>query len=395
MAIILELPEKKSRPSGPVSHDAKASEWKVETVTDYEALLWLQPAWDRLAEGLDASLPFLSHAWTRTWWESFGAGKELHVLLVKQGEELKAIVPLMLSWEKIHGMRVRRLGFLYNYHTPRCDFLTARDAKEACRPIWKYLKENMTLWDFLDFCQMPADSESLQAIRVLAYDDGFCPEIRESRPSPYVRIGAWDDYHGGLSRKHRGNLKSSHNRLAGLGRVRFEEISAEGEIGQALHDGFQLEAASWKGKNGTAITSDEATRRFYMGFAARAARRGWLRLHFLASNQRRIAFDYSIRYGNKQYGLKLGYDPAYSAYSPGHLLCLYTLKEAFERGLSEFDFAGVDDKWKLRWTRLSRPHSWLYVFSKSLRGRMLHQIKFRILSCLRGRCRRPAAPAGT
>ena len=44
--------------------------------------------------------------------------------------------------------------------------------------------------------------------------------------------------------------------------------------------------------------------------------------------------------------------------------------DAFERGFEEVDFLGDTEPWKLEWTTTTRPHDWLFVFSKSSRGRL-------------------------
>ena len=49
--------------------------------------------------------------------------------------------------------------------------------------------------------------------------------------------------------------------------------------------------------------------------------------------------------------------------------------------------AGLDhpflEDWKLKWTRQTRRHYWLFVFSSTLKGRLLHLIKFRFVPFLK------------
>jgi CelD/BcsL family acetyltransferase involved in cellulose biosynthesis len=62
--------------------------------------------------------------------------------------------------------------------------------------------------------------------------------------------------------------------------------------------------------------------------------------------------------------------------SPGHLLVEEVVKRNIAEGLREFDFLGCDLDWKRTWMTAARPHSWLYLFPNSLRGRMLRRVKF-------------------
>ena len=106
------------------------------------------------------------------------------------------------------------------------------------------------------------------------------------------------------------------------------------------------------------------------------------RLHFLRVDGRRIAFDYSLLYGNRLYVLKVGYDPRFAACSPYNSLCYMKLRDAHARGLEEYDFLGSNDAWKLDWARQTRPHYWLFVFPGSAAGRLLYDAKFRFFPAL-------------
>ena len=370
---------------------AAHSACRVEVVTEYETFLQLQTKWDRLAEDAGLSHPFLSHDWVRTWWECFGEGKELFLLLVMEKEKLMAIAPLMLSQEKMYGMRMRRLGFIYNPHTPRCDFLVARDSKQAYWAIWEYLRHNKNVWDVVDLCQMPAESRTLLEIQEYACADQFLTGIWQGEKSPYVPVEMWNVYLDGLNNKHRKKLRNGLKSINKLGQTELEVVSSGEKLEKALEDGFRIEAAAWKGHAGTAIANNPAVRLFYSRLAGRTAKRGWLRLHFLTVGRRRIAFEYSLCYKNKLFLLKPGYDPAYATYSPSRLLIALTLQNASEQGLTEFDMLGSDDGWKLKWTKELRPHSWLFVYPRNLRGVLLHAIKFRLTSKVRDILgRRPA-----
>jgi CelD/BcsL family acetyltransferase involved in cellulose biosynthesis len=163
----------------------------------------------------------------------------------------------------------------------------------------------------------------------------------------------------------------------------MEVIDSGPEVGDALEEGLRIEAAGWKGRAGTAIAADETTHRFYSLLARRAARRGWLRLHFLRVGERRIAFDFSLFYAGKAFMLKPAYDPAFAACSPYSQLLVRILQDHFARGVKEFDFLGREDGWKFDWATRTRSQEWLYVMPDSLRMRLLRFTKFRIVPHLR------------
>jgi CelD/BcsL family acetyltransferase involved in cellulose biosynthesis len=173
-----------------------------------------------------------------------------------------------------------------------------------------------------------------------------------------------------------------------IGPVEFETISTSVGLPEAVEEALQLEAAAWKGEQGTAIACASDVRAFYGEFAKRAVERGWLRLNFLRAGDKRVACDYSLAYGNQVFLLKVGYDPAFSAFAPSNLLLSMALKNAFADGLGRYDFLGEFAEWKRSWAKESIAHEWLFVFSKGLKGRLLHSIKFGVIPLFKRLTRR-------
>jgi CelD/BcsL family acetyltransferase involved in cellulose biosynthesis len=362
---------------------------RVETISDYQAFLDLEPVWNEVAEAAGLDHPFLEHAWVRTWWECFGAGSALRILVLKAGSQTVAIAPLILTPIRMWGIKVRRLGFFYNAHVPRADFLIAQRRAEAYRAIWSHLSRSHD-WDLLQLCQLPEGSETLEAISGLAGPDHCKMVTWLSGASPYLPLSAsWGVYFDSLAAKHRSNLRNRFKRLNAIGPVEVETITAGEKLTDALGAALQLEAAAWKGEARTAISCNPDVSKFYSAFAQRAAERGWMRLNFLQTGAQRIAFDYSLFYKNRIHLLKIGYDPAYAPYSPSNLLLFMVLQDAFERGAREYDFLGESADWKSNWTKHSRPHYWLFVFSCTFKGHLLHFIKAQLVPLLKRSSLRP------
>ena len=362
---------------------APSPEIRVELISSYPEFLDLEEDWDELVRAAGIDHPFLHHAWTRTWWECFGAGSTLHILVLKAGGQIIAIAPLILTSIRMYGLHVRRLGFFYNAHVPRAGFIVAQRHQEAYRAIWSHLTRNRC-WDVLQLCQLPEGSETLEEFSRLAAENRCTYGVWQSGESPFVSLDtSWDEYSNGLPAKHRSNLRNRFKRLGQVGPLEVEAISSGSGLTDALGDALQLEAAAWKRDAGTAIACDPDITRFYVTYALRAADRGWLRLHFLRAGAARVAFDYSLAYANRIFLLKLGYDPAYAPYSPSNLLLSRVLEQTFEQRCERYDFLGETADWKRCWTSESKPHFWLFIFPNSLKGRLLHRIKFGLIPLLK------------
>jgi CelD/BcsL family acetyltransferase involved in cellulose biosynthesis len=199
----------------------------------------------------------------------------------------------------------------------------------------------------------------------------------------------WNAYLSGRNPKLRQNLRNRLNRLTKqFGEPSLEVLSEASAVRDARDEALNLEASGWKRQAGTAICSDPQVLRFYTLLADHAAASGWLRLLFLNVNGRRIATSYASRYHDRLSFFKTGYDPEFAAYAPFKLLTYFAIRDGFADGLREVDFLGDAEPWKLEWTATTRPHDWLFVFGNTMRSRLVHTLKCRLMPAIRQWLRR-------
>ncbi len=356
----------------------------IQTVSDERTFLALKPAWNKLVEEAEIDHPFLNHEWVDAWWQSFGAGKKLHILVVKAGERLVAIAPLMLGEGRMYGIKVRKLQFIANVHTPRFDLIIAGRRTAVYRAIWSHLSSLTDLWDVIEWSQIVFDSMTLRELPELAAGERFLTGLWHSEDCPYVNFaGGWTALLQSLSHNHRSQMRKRLRRLRRVGAVRLEIVASGDDLNRDVEDGLAIEAAAWKAQAGTAILCRPELIQFYRRTAEQTARLGTLRLIFLNVAGSRIAFAFALCDKNKIYVLKAGYRPEYAAYSPYLLLCFLLFEDACARGLKEYEFLGGSDSWKLRWTDKTKPQYWLYIFPRRPRTSLIHAVKFRALARLR------------
>jgi len=358
----------------------------VETVTDYSAFVGLERVWNETVERAGLVHPFLRHEWLRTWWECFGGDRRLHILVVKSEGRILAIAPLLRDNARMYGVPIRRLRLLHNDHTPRADVIVAERPEESYRAIWKTLIDERERWDVLQLGQLPPESPTREMLPRLAKADGRRIGVWRCDAAPYLELKpSWDEYLASLSPKFRQNLRNRLTRMKRIGEPKLEVFtdSSAVVVQGACDEAVRLEGAGWKRAAGTAIGSDPAVRRFYGLFAERAAEHGWLRLLFLTVNGQSIATAYALCYQQRLLLVKTGYDPNYAKCSPFKILTYFALREAIAAGLTEFDFLGDAEPWKLEWTTTTRPHDWLFIFSGTMRARVLHPVKFGIVPAIK------------
>jgi hypothetical protein len=65
------------------------------------------------------------------------------------------------------------------------------------------------------------------------------------------------------------------------------------------------------------------------------------------------------------------------------MLTYFAVRDAFTAGLTEVDFLGGSEPWKLEWTATTRSLDWLFIFSRTWRARLLYLVKFQIVPALK------------
>jgi GNAT acetyltransferase-like protein len=358
--------------------------FQTEVVRGLQGFLALASEWNRLASESVVDSMFLSHTWFQTWWESFGAGNELHIVTVRERGVLRAVAPMMRTRTPIYGLKLDTIQAIYNPHTPRYDFIVGgnQDA-QLYRAIWGSLRSEEQA-DAIVVTQVPNASRTTSMIEQLGKRDGWITGQWQAPSSPFISLVAgYEGFVNSLKNSSRYNLRKRYDRLKKKGAVDVEVVANLNEVSEAMADGLRIEAAAWKGKHGTAIISDPAVAEFYVRLAERQAELEQVRLAFLRVGAKRIAFNYLLRGEKKLYGVKIGYDPAYHMYSPGNMLLNLILQQACAEGIEEYDFLGADEEWKFEWTGKRREHRWLFLFRDRLPNRLLHRLKFNVAPALK------------
>lgn len=356
----------------------------VDVINDYNTFAKLEGRWNEAVDAAGLTHPFLRHEWLRTWWDSFGYGRTLNVMAVRAGHKILGLAPLMLEHGRMFGVPVRRVQFLANDHTPKADVIVTERSDEVYEALWTSLLRSRSKWDVLQLSQLPGDSPTQDHISERAARGSYATTLWPSDASPYLELSNdWNAYLQGRHAKLKQNLRNRLNRLSKLGNVGLQVLSDRTEIRSLQNTALSLETSGWKREAHTAICSDPNVQRFYTLLSDRAAAQGWLRLLFLTVNGTRIAASYGSRYRDRLSFFKTGYDPQYAKYSPFKLLTYFAIRDGYQDGLREVDFLGDAEPWKLEWTTTTRPHDWLFVFGHTIRGRLAHTAKCRVVPAVK------------
>jgi CelD/BcsL family acetyltransferase involved in cellulose biosynthesis len=315
-------------------------------LAEFEALAG---EWDALVGERDG--PFLTSAWLAAWWRAFASEDGL-ALVLSDGDRL-------LAGGCFREPRGAVLASATNAHSNDWG-IVCRD-RAAARSFWQGVaalgRRRLALGPVLsDSLGAPAARDALGAA-------GYRVAEEAREPSPWLELPASRD---ALLAERSRNLRSQVGRrrraLEREGELALRTVRGGPTLERDLDAFFELEAAGWKGGEGTAIALDPALLELYRGFARRAAAAGMLRLYLLELDGGLVAADYGCAFGGCGYLVKTAFDEDLGRFAPGLVLRAAVLESSIEEGLSRYDFLGGPDPYKLRWAEELRPRSALRAF---------------------------------
>jgi len=336
----------------------------------------LAEEWRRLCEQGRSDEPFYRPEWVAAYIRAFAPRAKVVVVTARVDGELKAVLPLIEERSSFRGIPFKKLRDASNTHSCRFDMVCAPGAEgdAAVRAIWKFLAKRSG-WDVMQLSAVPEEA-ALFSFTEAARLDGFPTQQNVSMSSPYLPLTGLDETKDPLVLQSSVNFRSIVRRrerqLKEQGNVVFRRVTkADPEMLQRFYD---LEGSGWKGKEGTAIACSEQTRQFYDEIALNGERFGYLSLFFLEFDGRPIAAQFGLTHAGRYFMPKLGIDENYRKCGPGHLLTHEIMRNCVENGIHEYDFTGPWAEYKAKWTSTNRSHFTLWIFRKSLRGRLLHSL---------------------
>jgi hypothetical protein len=175
---------------------------------------------------------------------------------------------------------------------------------------------NSTLPKVVRLQYLDADAPTFSAIMAAISARGDQSKFLSDRTRPFL-AGDADRKRSGSTRK---KLRQDWNRLSALGAVDVVNTREPDAARTAFETFLTLEAASWKGKAGTAVLSKDSHAAFVRQFIGNLAAGGNASVALLRLDGQPVAAQVLLYAGAMAYTWKIAYDGAYAKFSPGALL---------------------------------------------------------------------------
>jgi CelD/BcsL family acetyltransferase involved in cellulose biosynthesis len=315
----------------------------VHRVTEFNSLADLsgiRPIWDGLLRRTPGATFFHSLDWLETFWQFFGEGNQLRVLLVEDAGGPIGILPLATMREPMRMGQMRVLTFplagwgsFYGPIGPR--------AAETLAAGVQHVRDTRRDWDVFDLRWIDADD--VQRFDVPAALDGatFKCESQVWHTSAQVEIAeGWDAYWRSRKSTWRSNVRRCEKLLSRHGtleHVRYRPSGGENGDGEPRWDLYDtcvaLAERSWQGSSTGGTTLSHATVREYLRAAHEsAAKCGAVDLNLLLLDGKPIAYAYNYCWDGWVYGVRSGYDASATQDGAGTTLLAKMIEDSCRHG---------------------------------------------------------------
>jgi hypothetical protein len=322
----------------------------VVVISDLTALEKYVPAWEDLAANAIEPNAFYEPWMMMPAIRAFGAGRNLQFALVLANEPARhdgapllcGIFPLE---QQNHFQGLSR----------KLPFKTLRLWKHKycylCTPLVREEYGRQVIAAFFDWLDAGSHDCSLMEFRFIAGDgmfnslliDYFERHAKLHYISMYFpramfrpKIDADTYLCAVLSAKHRKMIRRQERQLSEIGRLEYDSLTPDGDVAVWIEEFLRLEASGWKGRENTAIASDESDQSYFRSIAKEAFRRGRLSMQALRLDGRPIAYKCDFPAGRGLFTFRIAFDENYARNSPGMLLEIENVRRLHARSQIEW-----------------------------------------------------------
>jgi CelD/BcsL family acetyltransferase involved in cellulose biosynthesis len=334
--------------------------YTVEKVTTRQGLEQLEKDWNLVLRESASDNLMLTWEWMANWWDVFGQGRELHILLVRDGERVIGIAPLLMRVVRHCGVLLyRRLEFLASGEdeadeicSEYLDFIIKKGSEpEVLGAIFEYLLKHERSWDEILLSDIPQESPNLPLLEKLCGAYGIRQCITRRQTAVYLSLPSdWESFFNGLRSNLRRKIRRDR-RAVKLNGGKLHVIDQLEELEEHFEFLIRLHQSRWTSRGKPGVFASEKFTRFHRSVAPKLLSKGWLKLFVLSLSAKPISALYNFTYNNRMHYYQGGFIREGNLISsPGVLIHSYAIEKAIEEGFSEYDFMkGEVGSYKTNW----------------------------------------------
>jgi CelD/BcsL family acetyltransferase involved in cellulose biosynthesis len=283
--------------------------------------------WTELAESTTAPNPFYERDFVLTAYEHFGSPQVQLLVGLNGAGDWVGLMPVERARRWRHLVGAALTGWMHPYCFLESPLIARGFEESAAEAMLDHARRTVGL---TAFDRLPAEGPVASAVASACDALGVKPIVWQSFERAALERRAEDDYvRSMLGSKHYRELGRKSRKLE---RELGEAVAVVDRAGdpQAVDDFLALEAAGWKGDEGTALASGPGAGLF-RAICHRFAEAGRLQMLALEAGDRTVAMQCCLIAGEGLFCFKIAYDEALARFSPGTQLMVETASEFHRR----------------------------------------------------------------
>ncbi|MCA9445053.1 MAG: GNAT family N-acetyltransferase [Candidatus Omnitrophica bacterium] len=336
--------------SSPPIHPNQVAEpsLKWEVVHGFEDPNLDETEWDDLAKQSGAEI-YQSYRWSKTWWDYYGEGRDLHILVFHSEAQSVAILPFMvetIGWGPFKVRIAKQLASDYTMGTmvppvpleffePVC-LATHRHflEEERCDAIrWGPITGIESIEGFSDALQGP-----------LMKDGYVLKKIPHGVESILDLPDDFESYLGGLSKNHRTNYRRSRNKLERETNYVVRVIEGSAGALESFEEFKRIHTRQWEAVGEPGHFGDwPKAEKFHQEMVKSESATGRLALVCSTANGEMVSAQYGYTFGDQFTWLLPArrMEEEWNKYGLGRVGFIHMVEAAIQRGCRRIHLGGA------------------------------------------------------
>jgi CelD/BcsL family acetyltransferase involved in cellulose biosynthesis len=341
---------------------------KIELITD---IIKLKAFWNNIVQKSNADYIFLKYEWLNSWIRTYGKENDQFIILIKEGEEIVSIAPLIIMTYKELGFNIRVLQFIGSSSSDYLDFIILKDHEECITMTFDFIQAHYNEWDFCELHHISDYSPNFTIFEKVYKLQKMPFSFYKESVIPYVPLDtSMEVFLKSRKTGLRYDLKKGESELNKIGKVEFTKIDNQQEAISELP--YFLELLIKREKHTERPTSLEQSKRMHDFFKLSIENEDfWKNINFckLSIDKKVIAYHFGFEYNKKMCWYKPTFNLEFIKFSPGKLLIKRAFEYALLNNFKEFDFLLGDEPYKYQWANCERNSYCITLSNKSLKSK--------------------------
>ncbi|MDP3979777.1 MAG: GNAT family N-acetyltransferase [Chlamydiota bacterium] len=347
---------------------------KAELFDSFDLLEGLSEQWNSLLQHTKANTLFLTYEWVRAWWDIYGRGGTLFLVVIKDGDDLIGIAPLYIeSALVLKFIPIRQVCFIGDKHVAPCflNFILEAGRESEIIPLIFQIIKGMNSWDRLMFDEMHesameialmTDAMRRMGLFVLSRRRYACPyqalagTMREFMQEPDVVFKKI------TATRHVPKLMKHHI-------VQFNDQINEEDLDDHINTFISLHNERWHLVGKKSFFDYVGTTKFFRAICHTFYENGCLKMSSLLVDGEIVAMECGVIYSNAYYAYQLACASKGRQYRAGAVLT-YHIFESLVGNVQTFHYLRGKETYKYQWGCINqftkRIEAWRGLLGKTI-----------------------------